>query len=92
MAANWLLKFIRLMLSFCNNLGLSFKLIVLWLLKSMTRNPSAWSSFSFVGIELCHHFHPDADLLHLLPMLGTMRVSSRSKAAILCGAERLVVD
>lgn len=34
---------------------------------------------------LCHHRHPDADLLHLLPTFGAIRVSSRSKAAILGG-------
>ncbi len=40
-----------------------------------------------MGTVLCHHLQPDADLLHLLPMLGAMRVSSRSKAAIVCDSE-----
>lgn len=87
MAANWLLKLTRLTLSFCITLGLSLRLIVLWLLKITMRDPLAWSSFNFVGIVLCHHLQPDGDLLHLLPMLGAISVSSRSKAAIVCDRE-----
>ncbi len=44
-----------------------------------------------MGIVLCHHLQPDADLLHLLPVFGAMSVSSRSKAATICGSEGLAV-